>query len=198
MEKKQKPNSERLAQLIRKIELQEGNKATVTLTKANREKLLLARSLDELTVSQQFLVENVVCRNYLQKVELNDDDAYHKVDSGYFLTVQLDVTSLSAGLNIVKELLFLGDTIAQKGHIISAQIPIFNEETIRYESKHFKSNSFKYDREKKIYVDRPVRTKEKAIEISIISSENGQVLRTDRAIDYDNYQKKTAKKMIVP
>ncbi len=153
-------------------------------------KRIIPQNLDELVVSEKFVVEEVVSKSkrHFINAEKNsfvgmfgsDIANYQEKESGYGSVIQLKVRSYEKD-SPVKILEFLGNSIVQAGNYIEAKIP-------RYEEKNRGTRFPEIPNEiEKFYFDRPFKEKESAIEIAIMTGE--KVLRRDQSIDYDKFQK---------
>ena len=145
-----------------------------------------SKNLYEIVVEEEFDVEQVIGETHatshtpVSEMRIGGrSPIYH---TGFTSKLILKVTSTKADMS-VHLLNFNGISPVMAGHHIRVQIP-------RYEEKKMQKDMFDYSsHERTFYLDRAFNLEETAIELSIIG-ENGRVLKTDRAVEYDQFQKK--------
>ena len=174
----------------------------------------------DLVLSEEFNVKGVCTRAHETSIAPSSEfvigGKIPMYNGGFTLTTILDVTDRHAGRPVfprlpVIKINFAGLSPVRAGDIISAKIPkyetwIIQERTVPLlgtsqalykEDDKFYALLRSSDIEggcnigsgERLHINREFKPEERAIELSILDS-NMRVLRVDRAIDYDRYQKK--------
>ncbi len=152
------------------------------------------RTLDQLVVSRIFRVLKVLGATdstSLRNGPLVMGGHISQVNGGYTFGLQLSVVAEDVEVP-TNRLIFNGYSPVMSGHLIETKIP-------RYENKPNPKRASPQEMERawrsknplllpptEIYVDRPFREEELAIELTILSGD-GSSLRTDRGAEYGNY-----------
>lgn len=147
-----------------------------------------SKTLSELLVVHNFNVNNVISETYPTVLasypeRILDGRPFAAYQGGFKSRLIITVTPDDKD-NPIRTLNFKGFSPVKIGDYICAQIPRYKEEKL---SLGFHNGLF--DKERVFYFDRKFNQKESAIEL-IIFSENKDILRIDRAVDYNKYIKK--------
>jgi hypothetical protein len=146
-----------------------------------------SKQLYELVATENFTVDEVVAESYATSFtshsEMRSGGSSPVYRGGFTSRLVLKVSPDNQDVP-VRTLSFEGLSVVRAGDYISAQIP-------RYEEKRVGSgfHSGPYDRDRVFYFDRNFNSEESAIELALLS-EDGNVLRIDRAVNYKNFVKK--------
>ena len=147
----------------------------------------LSKPLNELIVEEKFNVNGVLVETYTHSItplsELVIGGKSSTYKTGYSSRAILEVTPYRPNIP-VKTLYFNGFSVVKAGDVILAKIPKYREEKVEDPD-----NYGLYESSKRIfYLDRDFKPEEKAIEITILSSE-GKKLRVERSVDYNLFIK---------
>lgn len=144
-----------------------------------------SKQLYELVVTENFAVDEVIGYSNTTSITPRSGRVFGEApptySGGYKSKLVLEVTPDNESIP-VKTLIFDGHSIVKAGDYISAQIP-------RYEEKKIRPGFFNEPRltkSKTVYIDRDFKEEESAIELTILS-EDGKVLRRDRAVNYKTF-----------
>ncbi|MDD5054588.1 MAG: hypothetical protein PHT91_03540 [Candidatus Nanoarchaeia archaeon] len=144
-----------------------------------------AKKLCELVFEEKFYVNGVVCESYATsftpRSEICFGSAMSTYNGGFASKLVLDVLPDNQSIP-VNTLHFRGFSAVRAGDNICAKMPKFkevNEYPPRLEDPLRKKRVF--------YVDRDFLPEESAIELAVLS-DNGDILRIDRAVDYKNFK----------
>lgn len=140
-----------------------------------------SKKLNELIVSENFIVEEVISESYATsftpKSEMVLGGYSPSYSVGHTSRLVLKVSPDNKEIP-VQTLNFSGSSIIKAGDYISAKIPKY---------KKSKYNGL-FKKEKTFYFDRDFNSEESVIELALLS-ENEEVLRKDRSVDYRNFIK---------
>ncbi len=142
-----------------------------------------SKSLHELVVSEMFTVDRVISESYATSFtpqsEIVLGGKCPVYEGGLTTRLVLGVTPDNKSVP-VRTLSFSGISAVRAGDRVSARIPRYLEETVTgvYSRQYGNSRVF--------YLDRGFNAEESSIELAILS-EDGKVLREDRAVDYRDF-----------
>ncbi|MFW6450596.1 MAG: hypothetical protein ACOCZ6_06105 [Nanoarchaeota archaeon] len=144
-----------------------------------------AKPLHKLVEEETFIVEDVTGQSYARQItpvtEAGVGVSSPRYQAGYSFELVLEVSPEDKDLPI-NTLSFKGYSPVKKGEYITAKIPRFYKEEV-------KSGLFApHKSDLTFYLDRQYNSIEYAIEISVLS-DTGDVLRRERAVDYNDYIK---------
>ena len=163
------------------------------------EKSLRARSknLCDLVISEEFTVEEVISYSHSTLI-ISEPSAFEVKYDGSPIELETYRTGFTSETCLrvkpknnkvgIEYLIFIGSSIVKKGDYISAKIPKYEEKKLLHEAS---PNGLRYETFVKevFYLERKkFNQKEKAIELSILS-EKGDILRIDKAVDYNIFNK---------
>lgn len=162
------------------------------MKKADKLKLE-SRSLHELVVSQNFLVERVLLKSDCRSIPSKSESVLEEnnsIELGYNSRLILSVTPQKNDNILVRTLYFDGISEVKSGDRISADIVRYREERIDLDSDIIGPdwNPFSNPNHLLFYLDRDFKEKEDAIELSIFpnsSQNNLNTIRKYRSIEYD-------------
>lgn len=147
-----------------------------------------SKNLYELLIFENFKINEVNSQIYTTNCTPNSNIIFNCIKpmsyhSGFTPKLTLKVTP-NDKYNPIRTLIFEGISPVKAGDYISAQIP-------RYEEKKVSANFYSgpFNKELVFYFDREFNQEESAIELVLIS-EDGNILRRDKAINYDGFFKK--------
>ena len=103
--------------------------------------------------------------------------------AGYASRLELKVKPIDETIPI-DTLYFKGMSGVRRGDYISAKIPKYKTESVYVHPVNIYD-----DGNREFYFDRPFNTEESAIELKILSKDK-KVLRTDKSVDYDLFEKR--------
>lgn len=144
-----------------------------------------SKPLHELVIAERFMVNEAVAEAYGTSFKpypiMGGSSLVYPGGFTSKLVLKVMPDNQSVPIRILN---FDGISAVQAGDYISARIPRFEEEIVESEFFHpgpeGKASVF--------YLDRAFNPEEIAIELAILS-ENGKVLRIDRAVDYKDFVK---------
>jgi len=152
-----------------------------------------SKPLHELVVTAMFRVENVVSKSYATEFIPHSEMVFGGPCSSYSggLESELILKVSSDDKEIITDtLLFHGFSVVTKGNLISAKIPKYESKNVLSSPTHLGiggvGSGFHSNYLPKVYSDRPFKNQELTIEIKILS-EDGTILRTDRAANYKKF-----------
>jgi hypothetical protein len=167
-------------------------KATKRIQQKNEELRKNSKPLDKLVQTERFIVDSVLSKSYLTRFtpisEFRMGGSSPSYTGGYVIEVKLEVHPADSIIP-VRKLNFSGYTAVMAGDSIAAKIPRFEEKTEHQLGALFFDNRDPRYGTNHFYFDRKYCAEESAIEISILDN-NNKVLRTERSIEYGNFQKR--------
>lgn len=145
-----------------------------------------SKKLSDLVVTERFIVLSAVGETsraiFAPSSEIVIGGNSPAYGGGFTTRLALNVSPENRGLPI-HTLIFEGFSGVRSGDHILAQIPRYEERVV-----NLLFNSNPYNNTRNFYLDRAFRPTETAIELSIHSSDDTVILRTDRSIDYSFYK----------
>lgn len=145
-----------------------------------------SKNLEDLFFERKFLVREVLSESHETSFtpisEMVIGGRSRQYSGGYTSSLKLKVESIGKDKLPVKELCFDGISAVRAGDTISALMPVYH-----IERAYVGKQNIYHDGYRDIYFLRELKEQEKAIEIKILSDKS--VLRTDRAVDYNQFKK---------
>ena len=144
-----------------------------------------SKPLEKLIVSANFNVEKVLCESYNHSITPHSERIYGGrspvYDAGFSNSIVLDVVPDKKDIP-VHRLIFDGVSGVRGGDYIKVKIPRYEEKKPMHHAHIEEREDFMF------YFDRDFQEEERVIELEILSF-GGQVLRIDRAVDYEDFIK---------